>query len=209
MKVSSDNITNIDWPALNWLVHVLAEDVGSVKWVRMTKEEQAKHDKECPHNAGYPYKVVEYPILKGKKIILKSDGKYVIKCDSEQTRNLLIQMAIQYKNFESETYYWRHENGASEWHKIEELPPHSKGSAFRESSRRFLVWSPTLSYVGGSVFGFRDGNKWYLDINGKEIEHQVTHYRIIPPSPNLPTANYEDVKEEVEKIKKILGYNNE
>src|SRR5580704_3129539 len=111
----------VNWPALNWLVRVLADDTGRVEWVRMTAEEQAIYDKERPYNAGYPYKVVKHPIPKGNKIVLKCSGKYVIKCDSDETRNLIIEMAIQYKNLESLIYHLRsqlkYEDG---WHKVEE-----------------------------------------------------------------------------------------
>src|SRR5690348_10622765 len=74
--------TGITLPTFNWFKHVLIKNVGYNEWVRMTKEEQENYDKEHPYNAGYPYKVITYPIPAGKDIILKDSNTYTIKCDS-------------------------------------------------------------------------------------------------------------------------------
>ena len=59
--------------SLNWFIHVLINNVGCNKWIKMSKEEQIEYDKTHSHNRGYPYKVVTYPIPAGKDIILKDD----------------------------------------------------------------------------------------------------------------------------------------
>lgn len=201
-------ISNTNWPALNWLIHVLAEDVGQVEWVRMTEKEQETYDKEHPHNAGYPFKVVRHPIPKGKTIVLKEDGKTVIDCDSESTRDLIIHLAIEYINIESDRRRLQQEKRYDTWHKIEDLPPHSPVSSAPDHYT-CLVYSPILPYVNGGVtMGFRAKGKWYIVINGKEIEHPVTHYRSLPPNP-VPTVDYKTVETEVNKLRVILGYRNE
>ena len=215
--MTTKNIPETNWPALNWLIDVLANNVGKVKWVKMTKEEQLEYDKKCSYNAGYPYKVVKYPIPEGKKIILKDSEKYIIKCESEDTRNLLIQLAIEYKNIEHERNYFKAEKRYDKWQEIKELPPHFSYLSSPERKGPFLVYSPILPYVNGGVtLGFRTGRKkvdgldngsdekWFILIDGKEIEHPVTHYRYLPPNP-INTVNYEEVKEEAEKLIKILG----
>jgi len=190
--------------SLNWFIHVLINNVGYNKWVRMSKKEQIEYDKTNPHNKGYPYKVITYPIPKGKDIILKDDGTFKISCNSEYTRNLIIEMARSYDSMEHELRYLQHEKCADSWHTIDELPPHSMASSFHERGRRFLVFSPTLCYVNGGIcFGFRDGEKWYIILNGKEVEHKVTHYRHLPPRPNITLPSYEEVKNEAEKLCKI------
>jgi len=195
--------TGIDLPALNWFIHVLINNVGYNKWIRMSKEEQKKYDEEHPYNAGYPYKVITYPIPSGKDIVLKESGKYTIQCDSEYTRNLIIEMARAYDKLEKEYYYNLQEKASEKWHKIEELPPHSPASSFHERGRMFLVFSPILCYVnGGQCLGFRDGKKWYIIWNGKEIEcPSITHYRLLPPNPLIKLTEYKTVKEQVEKIR--------
>lgn len=202
--------TGVHPATLNWFIGALIDNVGSVKWVRMTKEEQSKYDKEHSHNVGYPYKVVQSPIPPGKNIVIKESGTIRINCDSEATRNLIIEMARAYDELEKKYHHSLHENAASEWHKVEELPPHSRCSSSHERGRIFLVSSPVLPYVtGGWTLGFRDGKKWYVLIDGKEIEHPVTHFRRLPPHPqNTNSYKYEDIREEAEKLRKTLGYGN-
>lgn len=207
-KEKAPEETGIPIYTLNWFIHTLIENVGRVKWVRRTKEEQIKYDKENPHNAGYPYRVVQLPIPPGKDIVLKESGTYKIKCDSEFTRNLIIEMARSYDELERKYYHSLRENATTEWHKIEELPPHSSSSAFHERGRIFFVTSPTLCWVGGgTMLGFRDGNKWYVKWGNKNIEHAVTHYRLLPPHPhNTKETKYEDIKDEANRLRKELGF---
>jgi hypothetical protein len=190
--------TQVDLPALNWFIHVLKENVGHCQWVKMTKEELEKSKKQT--GSDYPYKVIEHPIPPGKDIILEK-GDHVIKCDSEWTRNLIVELARAYDRLEREHTHICREKCSEEWHKIEELPPHSKASSFHERGRIFLVWSPVLDYVKGSCFGCRDGDKWFIKVDGKDVEHPVTHYRHLPPKPMCDTVPYEQVKDEVERLR--------
>ena len=202
-KRNDDN--KVELYSLYWFIHALIDNVGYNKWVKMSKKEQVEYDKTHPHNKGYPYKVVTYPIPAGKDIVLKDDDTFKISCNSEYTRDLIIGMARAYDLIEHELHYLQHEKCADSWHTIDELPPHSRFSAFHERGRRFLVFSPTLCYVNGGIcFGFRDGEKWYIILNGKEIEHKVTHYRHLPPRPNITLPPYEEVKNEAEKLCKII-----
>lgn len=197
--------TGIELPTLNWFIHVLIENVGCVNWVRMTKEEQEKHDLERPYNAGYPYKVVTTPIPKGKDIVLKCSGTYTIKCDSEHTRNMIIEMARAYDALERNYRYVLGENASEKWHPVYDLKPIPSCSSFR-GPRQFFVTSPELCYVNGGVcMGMEHEGKWYVFIDGKKIEHKPTHYRRLPPHPVFNLPEYEDVKTEVERLRKEAG----
>ena len=201
--------TGVDLPALSWFIHVLIENVGYNKWVKKSKEEQEEYDKEHPYDAGYPYKVITYPIPPGKDIVLKCSRTFTIRCDSEYTRNMIIEMARECDKLRNKNRYLHHEKAAETWHKIEELPPHPSYLSWHERGRLFYVFSPVLCYVnGGSCLGFRDGKKWYAIMDGKEIEcPSITHFRELPPNPLVELPKYETVKNQVEKIKKQLGIN--
>jgi hypothetical protein len=192
-------------PSLNWFISCLIENVGENIWINKTKEELEKDKKQ---GIDYPYKVIHKPIPKGKDIVLKCSRTYTIKCDSEETRQLIVDMATAYDQLERKYYHLCHEFRASEWHLISELPPHFGGSSISEDSRRYLVYGPELRYIGAPHWGFRRNGEWYLDINGKEIKYTPTHFRFAPPIPNEKAKPYEEVRLEVERLRKELGYAN-
>lgn len=195
------NETGVSLPALNWFIHVLINNVGYNEWIRMTAEEQKKYDATHPHNKGYPYKVVTHPIPPGKDIVLKDSTTHTISCDSVETRNMLIEMARAYDKMEKEYYYLCAMNASEPWHEISELKPISPASSIR-GPRIFLVSSPELCYVnGGIALGMEDEGTWYVFLNGKKVEHKVTHYRRLPPHPLFKLPEYEDVKVEVERLR--------
>lgn len=201
IKNKAPEETGIDLPALNWFIHVLIKNVGYNKWVRMTKEEQERYDKEHPYNAGYPYKVVTDPIPPGKDIVLKESGTHTISCDSEYTRNLIIEMARAYDALERKYHYVLQDRQADEWHEVKELKPIPPHSSFR-GPRLFLVSSPVLCYVcGGLTLGMEYEGKWYIFLEGTKIEHAVTHYRHLPPRPLFQLPDYELVKAEAERLR--------
>lgn len=196
--------TGIPIYSLNWFIHVLIKNVGQVKWIRMTPAEQEKHDKEKPYNAGYPYKVITLPIPEGKDIVLKDDGKIKIHCDSERTRNFIIEMARSYDQLEKLYHYSIHDRKSDPWLEADKLGPIPMFSSFR-GPRTFLVFSPTLCYVNGGInFGMEYEGKWYIFLNGQKVEHKVTHYKHLPPRPLMELPEYETVKEEAERLRKIL-----
>lgn len=201
-KYISSNETGISLTTLNWFIHVLINDIGYHTWVKMTSEEQAEHDEQFPFDRGYPYKVVQYPIPKGQDIILKDGKTHTISCDSEETRNMIIEMARSYDALEKKYHYSLGENASTQWHEVRELRPISPASSIR-GPRTFLVSSPELCYVinGGISLGIENKGKWYVVLNGKQVEHKVTHYRSLPPHPLFQVPPYEDVKEEVERLK--------
>ena len=167
----------------------------------MTKGEQEQYDKQHPHNKGYPYKVVTSPIPKGKDIILKDSTTHTIRCDSEFTRNLIIEMARGYDKLEKENAYLQRENAAKQWHEVKELPPISPASSIR-GPRIFFVSSPELCYGnGGTSLGMESEGKWFVFLNGKKIQHKVTHYRLLPPRPQFDVPEYTTVQAEVERLK--------
>lgn len=193
-----------DLPALNWLVHVLAENVGRVEWIDKTPEELAKSKSD------YPYDVIQHPIPPGKDIVVNGSRTLTIRCDSEDTRDLLIRLAVEYINLEKQRNHAIQELGSSTWHKIETLRPYSPASPFHERGRRFIVYSPVLPYIthitGGVTTGFRDKNQWYIIINGKQIKHRVTHFRHLPPWPwPIVTLDSDSINKDVEKLKSILN----
>jgi len=195
------NETGIHPATLNWFIHVLIKNVGYNEWIRMTREEKKKYNKDHPYDKGYPYKVVTHPIPKGKDIILKDSKTYTINCDSEETRNMIIEMAKSYDALERKYCYLSCENAAIKWHKVSELRPISRASSIR-GPRIFFVASPELCYVnGGTAMGMENEGKWYVFLDGKKIEHKVTHYRLLPPRPTFEVPPYELVEAEVERLK--------
>lgn len=195
--------TGVDAPALNWFIHVLIENVGYNKWVKMTRAEQEKYDRDCPYNAGYPYKVVTSPIPEGKDIVLKDSGTYTIRCDSEHTRNLIIEMARSYDELERKYHYSLRENSSETWHAASELKSIPFYSSFR-GPRTFLVTSPELCFVGGIALGMENEGKWYVLHGEQKVEHKVTHYRHLPPHPFLHIPDYEEIKTEVERLRTLF-----
>ena len=112
-------------------------------------------------------------------------------------------MARSYDELEKKYNFHLGEKASETWHKIEELPPHSLASSFRERGKMFLVSSPVLCYVtGGIALGFRDGKKWYIIHKGKEIECPITHFRYLPPRHLFEVPKYDEVKEQVKEILK-------
>lgn len=207
ITLSADQ-TGVHPATLNWFIHALINDVGHNEWIRMTKEEQEIYDKDHPHNKGYPFKVVTYPIPRGKSIILKDSTTHTITCDSEETRNLLIEMVRSYDDIEKKYYHLLHENASKEWHNASELLPISSASSASSirGPRIFFVSSPELCYVnGGTALGMEHEGKWYVFLNGKKIEHKVTHYRLLPPHPLFKVPPYEEVKAEVERLRKEMA----
>lgn len=170
------NETGVHIASLNWFIHVLINNIGYSKWVRMTKKEQELHDKEVPYNAGYPYKVIRYPILSGRDIILKDERTIKIKCDSEKTRNLIIEMAREYSKLEKHYIYNLQLKRAEKWIKVEDLPEHSPVSSAPDYLRGLIY------YNGCIIMGFRRKNKWYTEDNKKK-NIKVTHFRYLPPKP--------------------------
>lgn len=189
--------------ALNWFVHVLTENIGRCEWVTRNPEEQEKYKKETGDD--YPYKVIKHPIIPGKEIVLNDSKEYKIKCDSEYTRNLIIELARKYIELEKKIQHYRWEDKASEWHPISDLPPHHMASS-RPDYYPCIVDSPILHYIEGVTMGFRRNDKWYIWINGKEVEHPVTHFRHIPPHAT-ETIPYENVRKEVENLRKLFSSN--
>jgi hypothetical protein len=176
-------------PAINWLVHVLSENIGLVTWPDILSGESNP-------------KPICYPIPPGKTIVLRDSREYRIDCDSEETRNLIIELAKRHKEIERENYRLSSEKRYDQWISATEVPdpPHS-------SHRRRIVFvtSPILHYIvaNGVCFGYED-NGWNIVIEGKVIPHSVTHWRHLPPAPQS-APSYEDIKDQVEALKKAIG----
>jgi hypothetical protein len=188
-----------DLPAINWLVHVLTENIGWSEWIPKSPEERTGEPGE------YPYKVVNHPIPAGKAIVLEH-GKYRIDCDSERTRAMIVELARRYREMEREKFRLRREVAAKTWHPVEEIP-HGYGPASSWGPGLFLVTSPAIRYALGDVcLGLYDGHprRWYALYQGKKYLHAITHWRELPPAPEATPA-YEEVRAEVEQFRRELG----
>lgn len=82
---------------VNWLAHVLADNVGRNEWVDKTPDEL---EASKAQGIDYPMKVIEHPIPEGKTI--KLEDKTTIKCDSLRTRNLVIGLGKLIRKQEKE-----------------------------------------------------------------------------------------------------------
>jgi hypothetical protein len=91
-------------PAVDWLAHVLADNVGKVEWVDKTPEEMEASKKQ---GIDYPYKVIRHPIPPGNTIAL--EDKVRIVCDSQRTRDMVIGLATAYKQEQEKNHRLRTE----------------------------------------------------------------------------------------------------
>lgn len=134
-------------------------------------------------------------------------GKYTIQCNSLKTKSLITDLAQLYKKLERENYESYSEQEASVWIPASESPdgPHSSRSGLV-----VMVTSPQLLYIlpGGIAFGYHnriakmsEDIGWYIFLNGKTIKHNITHWRHLPPT-CVSSSVYEDIKHEVEALKK-------
>jgi hypothetical protein len=192
---------DVSIPAFNWFVSSLVNDVADVEWIKMTDDE-LKTAMGQYGDSVYPYNVVTHPIEKGKNIILEN-GKVTIKCNSQEVRDYIIKLAMEYDALDRKNRYLERETRASVWKPVSELPPHSMVSS-RPDWYHFIVDSPILHYIGGVMFGVRKKGKWYIIVKGKEIEHPVTHYRDIPPHAE-ETVPYESIKDEVQQLRHLFA----
>jgi len=220
------NDTKYDIPGINWLVHVLAENVGRNEWVKMTPDELEAYKLTLPEDmrkGAYTMKVITHPIPNIPGVIkLECSKEYVAAFNTDRAKQLFIQLAQRYQEMERE--YWRAmgEMGAEKWQECREdntpcsIANHGIGheglcSAGHHSC---IVTSPALAYVHGishacySCNGGGSDHKrrtYYIKLNGKYVEVKPTHWRPIPPGPAGNHVKYEDVKDEVERIKREAG----
>lgn len=188
-----------DEPGVNWLIHVLTENVGKNEWVPKTPEEQAVYDKEFPHDKGYPYKVLTHPIPEGTVMRFECSKPYVIACDNLDIREYLIGIAERLKWFKDE--YYRLNQDAAPWYPASE---HPDGLHSSHRCRSVQVDSGPLRYLGSFFVGYHDNrvNRWYVFIAGKPVEHEVEQWRALPRAPG-EAAEYESVKTEVSRLRTI------
>jgi len=184
-------------PGFGWFVSSLVDDVADVEWIKMTEDELTAAMKEHGDSV-YPYNVVKHPIKKGTKIVLDG-GKVKIECNSQEVRDYIITLAMEHQTLERKYRHLLREKRAEIWHPISDLPPHHMASS-RPDWYHCIVDSPILHYVKGVTLGVRKKGKWYIFIDGKEVEHPVTHYREIPPHAE-DTVPYETIKEDVEEFR--------
>lgn len=194
-------------PAVNWLCSVLIDNVGWNEWVPKTKEEKKQFKKDNPGLPAsayeYPYKVISHPIPEGTTIVLKDSNKYVIECNNEDIRDMLIGMAERYEHFQKE--YYRIKQDEKPWHPASEAPD-SMNSSCR--CRLVHVDSSALRYVNSFHTGYHDyrNNKWYVFIRGKAVEHAVEQWRRLPHPPG-DTDEYQTVKTEAERLRLFMEKN--
>ncbi len=152
-------------PALNWLIHVLSKDIGKNRWV----------DNPDAKPGEYPYKVETDPIPPGKALIFSDSREYTIVCDSEETRDMLIDLATSHIDIEKKMYYYKKLN---EGWKPASDPPVNEASAYYHWSG--LVTTPTLMGHAGHGEYNAVTKKWKVE--GLE-DITVTHWMHNIPKP--------------------------
>jgi hypothetical protein len=181
----------IDLPTLNWFVHVLANNIGSVEYI----------PKEVTSKDEYPFAIIKHPIPDGNDIILEN-GKYEIRCNNEHVKDVILELAKKYMSLENEYNRLLQEKRADCWRLASDIPDGPLSSC---KARKVLVTSPILRYVmpNGVCFG-HENNGWYILIDGKAIKHNISHWRYLPPGIDDPQP-YENIKEKVESLKKAIN----
>jgi hypothetical protein len=96
--MSAIDKSEFDLPGINWLAHVLSENVGRTEWVKMNPEEQSEFTKFT--GSDYQFKVVKQPIPDSPNVIELDDGKYIAAFNTERAKNLYIQLAQLYIKME-------------------------------------------------------------------------------------------------------------
>jgi hypothetical protein len=143
-------------PGINWLVHVLTNNVGHNEWVQMNPQEQAEFTAKT--GSDYNNKVISHPIPVVEKIIDLNQGKYVAAFSDDYTKQLYLQLAHRYKEMEAEYYRIAHELKAEHWVDASKEcpcrmsnPPGSRlqGNACSAAVHSCLITSPALRYVVG------------------------------------------------------------
>jgi hypothetical protein len=188
-------------PAVNWLAHVLTENVGRVEWIRMTAEEQAEYDSRVPVNAGYPFKVVRHPIPDGLDLVINDSKEYIIGCNNAEIRDMLVGLAERYEHYLRE--FHRLSVDSKPWRPASEAPD---GPASSIRRRLVQVDSGPLRYVSPFSYGFHDRelNKWFVVLGEQLVEHAVEQWRHLPIAPN-ECPKYEQVKDEVERLRVFIN----
>lgn len=190
-----------DEPGVNWLVSVLADNVGRNEWIPKTAEEQEIYDKEHPYDKGYPYKVVTHPIPEGIDMHFDCSRSYVIACNNLDIREYLIGIAERLEWFRTE--YYRLAQDADPWKSASEWPDGPYSSC---GPRMVQVDSSALRYIGNFFLGRHDyrSDTWYVLIDGKTIEHAVEQWKHLPQAPG-EAAEYKSVKTEVERLRNFIS----
>lgn len=181
--MSEENKKVADYPAVSWFVYALTQDIAYVTW----------------DGKGQP---TRHSIPPGPVLDLEQ-GKYVIICDSEYTRSLVTELARMYAEMEKNYHRLQREERAAAWRPASELPPGAGGHSSKRYHRA-LVTSPVLHYLVGD--GITEGwfnmhtGKWSVRLGDQMIEHRISHWRDLPPSPE-PAPPYEQVAEEAEALR--------
>lgn len=189
-----------DEPGVNWLVHVLVNNVGKNEWVPKSPEEQAEYDKKFPFDKSYPYKVITHPIPEGEILKFECSKPYAIACSDLKIREYLIGIAQRLEWYRNE--YYRLSRDVEPWVPASEWPD-TPISACRK--RVVQVDSSALRFLGMFFLGYHDysDDSWYVILNNKPVKHKVEQWRRLPYAP-CEGSPYESVKEEIERLKKEM-----
>lgn len=200
------DVPSKDLPGINWLAHVLADNVGKNEWVPRNEEEQEKHRKQMKEwglpkkEQEYPYKVITHPLPEGVDLKFSCDRDYLISLNCITLRPLLIGLAKLYEYHSREHHRLLAE--ARPWYPTTEWPsyPHS---AHRKI--RVQVDSPALHYISSFNTGYHDytDDTWRVYFGDTAVLHKVERWRPLPDSCPDISRPYDEVKEECERLREL------